>query len=61
MTKLIDKHPDLFLRIFFDHQRALERYMDITGGRIDYRSFQLRLLALIPWYLLSGFVSRSRK
>jgi geranylgeranyl reductase family protein len=61
MTKLIDKHPDLFLRIFFDHQRALERYMDITGGRIDYRSFQLQLLALIPWYLLSGFVSRSRK
>jgi geranylgeranyl reductase family protein len=60
MTKLIDKHPDLFLRIFFDHQRALERYMDITGGRIDYRSFQLQLLALIPWYLLSGFVSRSR-
>jgi geranylgeranyl reductase family protein len=61
MTKLIDKHPDLFLRIFFDHQRTLERYMDITGGRIDYRSFQLQLLALIPWYLLSGFVSRSRK
>jgi geranylgeranyl reductase family protein len=61
MTKLIDKHPDLFVRIFFDHQKALERYMDIAGGRIDYRAFQLQLLARIPWYLLSGFISRSRK
>jgi geranylgeranyl reductase family protein len=60
MSRLLDSHPDLFLRIFFDHSRAMERYMDIAGGRIDYRDFQYRLFARIPWYLLSGFISKIR-
>ncbi len=60
MAKLLDRYPDLFLRIFFDHPRALERYMDVLGGRIDYRYFQKWLLARIPWYLLSGCISKGR-
>jgi geranylgeranyl reductase family protein len=60
MTKLLDIHPDLFLRIFFDHAKAMERYMDIAGGKIDYRDFQYRLFARIPWYLLSSFISKVR-
>jgi geranylgeranyl reductase family protein len=61
MAKLLDRYPELFLRIFFDHPRALERYMDVLGGEIDYRYFQQWLLARIPWYLLSGFTSKARK
>jgi geranylgeranyl reductase family protein len=61
MTKLLDRYPDLFLRIFFDHPRALEHYMDIAGGRIDYRDFQYRLFSRILWYVLSGFSSKFRK
>jgi geranylgeranyl reductase family protein len=60
MSRLLDRYPDLFLRIFFDHSRSMERYMDIAGGRIDYRDFQYRLFARIPWYLLSGFISKIR-
>ena len=60
MTKLLDRYPDLFLRIFFDHPRALERYMDIAGGRIDYRDFQYRLFSRILWYVLSGSISKVR-
>lgn len=58
MAKLLDRYPDLFLRIFFDHPKALERFLDIVGGRIDYRYFQQWLLARIPWYLLSGFIAK---
>jgi flavin-dependent dehydrogenase len=61
MAKLLDRYPELFLRIFFDHPRALERYMNVLGGEIDYRYFQQWLLARIPWYLLSGFTSKARK
>ncbi len=60
MTKMLDRYPDLFLRVFFDHPRALERYMDIAGGRIDYRDFQYRLFARILWYLFSGLISKAR-
>ena len=59
MTKLLDRYPDLFLRIFFDHAGALERYMDIAGGRIDYRDFQYRLFTRMLWYLLTGFFSKA--
>jgi geranylgeranyl reductase family protein len=59
MAKLLDRYPDLFLRIFFDHAGALERYMDIAGGRIDYRDFQYRLFTRMAWYLLTGFFSKA--
>ncbi len=61
MAKLLDRYPGLFLRIFFDHPRALERYLDIVGGRTDYRHFQQWLLIRIPWYLLSGCFIKSRR
>jgi flavin-dependent dehydrogenase len=40
MAKALDSHPGLFLRIFFDHPNALDRYLDIPSGRTDYRQFQ---------------------
>ena len=61
MTKLLDRYPDLFLRIFFDQPRALERYLDVVGGRIEYRYFQQWLLLRTPWYLLSSFISKAGK
>jgi len=61
LAKLLDRCPGLFLRIFFDHPKALERYLDVVGGRTDYRHFQRWLLLRIPWYLLSGFISKAGK
>jgi geranylgeranyl reductase family protein len=61
MAKLLDRYPDLLLRIFFDQPRALERYLDVVGGRIDYRFFQRWLLLRTPWYLLSSFISKAGK
>jgi geranylgeranyl reductase family protein len=54
IAKLLDRYPALFLRIFFDHPDTLEQYLDVVGGRTDYRHFQKWLLPRIPWYLLSG-------
>jgi flavin-dependent dehydrogenase len=61
IAKLLDRCPGLFLRIFFDHPKALEHYLDVVGGRTDYRHFQQWLLLRIPWYLLSSFISKARK
>jgi len=61
MSKLIDRYPGLFLRLFFDHPKALEHYIDIVGGRTDYRHFQQWLLPRIPWYLLSSCFLKSTK
>ncbi len=61
LAKLLDRCPGLFLRIFFDHPKALEHYLDVVGGGSDYRHFQRWLLLRIPWYLLSGFISKAGK
>jgi len=61
IAKLLDRYPVLFLRIFFDHPKALEHYLDIVGGRTDYRHFQQWLLLRMPWFLLSSFISNARK
>jgi geranylgeranyl reductase family protein len=57
MANMLETYPCLFLRIFFDHPEALERYLDIASGKIDYLSFQRWLLVRIPRLLLT----RSRR
>jgi geranylgeranyl reductase family protein len=52
MAYMLDKHPRLFLRIFFDHPEALRRYLDIPAGRTDYTHFQQWFLARLPFFLL---------
>lgn len=52
MANLLDKYPRLFLRIFFDHPEAVQRYLDIPAGRTDYRHFQWWVLSRIPYLLL---------
>ncbi len=61
LAQLLDRYPDLFLRIFFDHPKALEQYLDVVGGKTDYRHFQRWLLLRTPWYLLSSFIPKIRK
>ncbi len=58
MATALEKYPRLFLRIFFDHPEALERYLDIPSGRIDYRQFQRWILIRLPRLLLPGGRSR---
>jgi geranylgeranyl reductase family protein len=59
IARMLEKYPALFLRIFFDQPDALAQYLDVIGGRMDYRCFQRWLLPRIPWYLLSGKLFRS--
>lgn len=52
MARLLEKHPELFLAVFFSDKKALERYLDIPAGRTDYIRFRRWLLPRLPWYLL---------
>lgn len=61
MVKLLDKYPRLFQRIFFDHPEALQRFLDIPAGRIDYRHFQRWVLARLPILLLRGGRDRTAR
>ncbi len=54
LATVIEKYPGIFLHIFFDHPEALERYLDIPSGQIDYRQFQRWFLAHLPLLLLPG-------
>ncbi len=54
MARSIAKYPGLFLHIFFDHPEALERYLDIPAGKIDYLQFERWLFARLPLFLLPG-------
>ncbi len=54
MARALERYPRLFLRIFFDHPEALERYLDIPSGRIDYQQFQRWILVRLPFLLLPG-------
>jgi geranylgeranyl reductase family protein len=52
MARLLEKHPGLFLTVFFSDKKALDRYLDISAGKTDYIHFRRWLLRRLPWYLL---------
>ncbi len=56
MSKLIDRYPKFFLRLFLDNPSALERYLDIPAGKIDYEQFWKWLIVHTPFFLLAGRV-----
>ena len=55
MARLLDRNPKLFVRIFFDNPQALEKYMDISTGRLEYRRFWKWIALRTPWYLLNSY------
>ena len=55
MARLLDRFPKLFVRIFFDNRAALDRYLEIPSGRMNYRQFLRWLAVRIPFYLASSF------
>ena len=55
MARLLDRFPKLFVRIFFDNRAALDQYLEIPSGRMDYRQFLRWLAVRIPFYLASSF------
>ena len=48
MTKMFDRHPRIFLELFFADTEALDRYLDIAAGRSDSMQFQSWLLKRLP-------------
>jgi geranylgeranyl reductase family protein len=57
MALLLGRYPQLFLRIFFDNPAALEKYLDIPAGKLDYRRFWKWLIIQTPSFLLSSWVN----
>jgi geranylgeranyl reductase family protein len=60
MARLLDRFPRLFIRIFFDNNIVLDRYVDISTGKTDYRRFLRWLLVRLPFYLISSFLRELR-
>jgi hypothetical protein len=56
MAKLLGLYPKLFLRIFFDKPAALDKYLDIPAGKLDYEQFWKWLIMHTPSFLLSSWV-----
>lgn len=54
MARLLDRYPNLFIRIFFDNPQALDRYLDISCNKLEYVQFWKWLILRIPWYLFSS-------
>jgi flavin-dependent dehydrogenase len=52
MARSLERHPGLFLEIFFTGGPALERYLDIAAGKSNYRKFRRWLLPQLPWHIL---------
>ena len=60
VARLRDRHPDVFVSVFFMHQEALERYLDIAAGFTDYIRFQRWLVFRLPFYLLGHAMRKMR-
>jgi geranylgeranyl reductase family protein len=56
MAKLLSRYPKLFLRIFFDNPSALEKYLEIPAGKLDYERFRKWLIMHTPLFLLAGWI-----
>jgi geranylgeranyl reductase family protein len=61
MAKLLGRYPKLFLRIFFDNPAALEKYLDIPTGNLDYKQFWKWLIMHTPSFFLSSWVKAAAR
>ena len=52
MARSLERHPRLFVEIFFREATALDRYLDIAAGTSDYRRFRRWLLPRLPGHLI---------
>lgn len=59
MANQLEKHPNLFMRIFVDHPKVLLRYLDIPAGKSDYCCFQRWVFARAPFLLLPPAITGS--
>jgi flavin-dependent dehydrogenase len=60
MARLLEKYPKLFLTMFFSDRKALDKYLDIPAGKIDYRHFRRWMLKRLPGYLAKMFTDTAR-
>lgn len=61
LARLVDRFPNLFIRIFLDNRAALDQYLEIPAGRTDYRRFLRWFAVRIPFYLASSFFKGLRR
>ena len=61
MAILLGRFPKIFLRIFFDNPAALEKYLDIPAGKLDYEQFWKWLIMHTPSFLLSSWVNAASR
>ncbi|HUI67945.1 MAG TPA: NAD(P)/FAD-dependent oxidoreductase [Nitrospirota bacterium] len=61
MAILIGRYPKLFLRIFVDNPAALEKYLDIPAGKLDYERFWKWLIMHTPSFLLSSWLNAASR
>lgn len=56
-SKIMHRHPRLFLRILAQEEKVLERYLEVGAGRMSYRDFMIWLLPRLPLSLMrAGWV-----
>ena len=51
-SKIMHRHPRLFLRILAQEEKVLERYLEVGAGRMSYRDFMIWLLPRLPLSLM---------
>ena len=51
-SKIMHRHPRLFLRILAREEQVLERYLEVGAGRMSYSDFMLWLLPRLPLSLM---------
>lgn len=56
MTKLLHKFPNVFLRLFSDNKKVLDKYLEVPSCKIDYKHFFIWLILRTPFYLLSSYL-----
>jgi geranylgeranyl reductase family protein len=61
MAILLGRYPKLFLRLFFDNPAALEKYLDIPAGKLDYGQFWKWLIMHTPSFLLSSWIKAASR
>jgi len=52
LTRLMHKFPSIFFGVFTANEEVLDRYLDISAGRIKYKEYLKWLVLRLPKYLL---------
>ncbi len=56
LTRLMNKHPNIFFRLLSSNKSVLDEWLAIVAGKMDYKAYIRWLVPRVPYFMLKALV-----